>query len=104
MRGESALFLDSGIKVYQIVFIPTKIRKSNGNFEKPNDNSYTNYCNFINFSQQHSFWKNLKLGVFYLEVDYENYVATYSEKKKVDGVEETLEEGILNFIEVLKNE
>ena len=63
-----------------------------------------NYCNFINFSQQHPFWKNLKLGVFYLEMDYDNYSATYSKEKRVDGVEKTLEEGIFNFIEVLKNE
>ena len=104
MRGESALFIDSGIKVYQIIFIPTKVRKSNGKFEKPNDNSYMNYCNFINFSQQHPFWKNLKLGVFYLEMDYDNYSATYSKEKRVNGVEKTLEEGIFNFIEVLKNE
>ena len=37
-------------------------------------------------------------------MDYDNYSATYSKEKRVDRVEKTLEEGIFNFIEVLKNE
>ena len=71
MKGESSLFIDNNISVYQIIFIPTAVRhkKSNGEktFETPTENSYKNYCNFI--SNHSSYWNNLKLGVFYFDVD-----------------------------------
>ena len=99
MKGESSLFLDNNIPVYQIIFIPTAVRhkKSNGEktFETPTERSYQNYCNFINHHTP--YWDNLKLGVFYFNVDYENYETFYADET-VPGVEETLTEGLINFV------
>lgn len=100
MKGESSLFLDCNIPVYQIIFIPTKVRhkKSNGEkvFETPTEKSYNNYCNFI--AEKPAYWEKLKLGVYYFDVEYvNNYVTCYSDKV-VPGVESTLTEGIKNFI------
>jgi hypothetical protein len=104
MKGESSLFIDNGIPVYQIIFIPTRIRhkKSNGEktFETPTENSYKHYCNFNNIHS--SYWDNLKLGVFYFDVDYEdNYEISYS-SQVVPGVEDTLTEGLINFMKEVK--
>lgn len=99
MKGESSLFLDNEIPVYQIIFIPTYI-KHNDNFEKPTEQSFLNYCNFIQF--HNSYWDRLKLGIFYFDIDYKNnYKASYS-IKTVPGVEKTLTEGINNFMKEIK--
>ena len=99
MKGESSLFIDNDIPVYQIIFIPTMVRhkKSNGEktFEKPTDNSFNNYCNFI--SNHKSYWDKLKLGVFYFDINYDNYEINYS-NKIVPGVEKNLTEGLINFM------
>lgn len=99
MKGESSLFLDNGIPVYQIIFIPTYIKHINS-FEKPTEQSFLNYCNFIQF--HNSYWDRLKLGIFYFDIDYNNnYRASYS-AKVVPEVEETLTEGVNNFMEEIK--
>ena len=68
MKGESSLFIDNNIPVYQIIFIPTTIKHKNSKgedtFETPNENSYNQYCNFELYHS--SYWNNLKLGVFIL--------------------------------------
>lgn len=50
MKGEAFLFIDNNIPVYQIIFIPTKIRHKNLKgetiFEVPTSKSFNNYCNF----------------------------------------------------------
>lgn len=105
MKGESSLFLDNDIPVYQIIFIPTKVRhkKSNGErvLETPTEKSYSNYCNFSNF--HNSYWNKLKLGVFYFDVDYENDYETSYSSKIVPGMEATLTEGLVNFIKGVNN-
>lgn len=102
MHGESALLLDSGIKVYQIIFIPTSIRNGN-KYETPTDKSFINYNNFISFAKTNNYWKNLKIGVYCIDIDYNNYSADYS-SKIVEGVEGNLTCGIQNFCqEVLLN-
>lgn len=100
MKGESSLFIDNNIPVYQIILIPTMVRhkKSNGEktFETPTEHSYLNYCNFIN--NHTPYWNNLKLGVFYLDIDYDaNYKANYS-NKTIPNMESTLTEGLINFM------
>lgn len=98
MKGESSLFIEAGIPVFQVVFIPTKIKhkttKGQG-FEEPTEKSCKNYENFINHKS--SYWDLLKLSVYYFDVDYDNFTTTYSQKK-IKGVEPTLEEGLLQFI------
>lgn len=100
MKGESSLFIDNGIPVYQIIFIPTRVRHKNGRgekvFEIPSDNSYNHYCAFV--ANRSSYWNNLKLGVFYLDIDYDYYKASYS-SQTVPGIENTLTEGLINFME-----
>lgn len=100
MKGESSLFIDSKIPVYQIIFIPTEVRhkKSNGErtFEKPTENSYNNYCNFAN--NHTSYWNKLKLGVFYFDVNYDYDYETFYSGKTVPGMEDTLTEGLINFM------
>lgn len=100
MKGESSLFIDSNIPVYQIIFIPTLVyHKKNGGervFEKPTEQSYQNYCNFIN--NHTPYWNGLKVGVFYLDVDYNNNYETVYSTKTMPGVESTLTEGLINFV------
>ena len=65
-------------------------------FETPTEHSYLNYCNFIN--NHTPYWNNLKLGVFYLDIDYDaNYKANYS-NKIIPNMESTLTEGLINFM------
>lgn len=104
MKGESSLFIDNGIPVYQIIFIPTKVRHRNSHgektFEIPTGKSYKHYCNFIKLHPP--YWDTLKLGVYYFDVDYKNdYKISYS-KKVVPGVEGTLTEGLINFMKEVK--
>lgn len=89
MKGESSLFIDNGIPVYQIIFIPTKVRHKNSRsekvFEAPTKKSYQHYCNFVKLHSP--YWNNLKLGVYYFDVDYEDdYEVSYS-NQVVPGVE-----------------
>lgn len=92
MRGENSLFLDKDVPVYQIIFIPTVIRKDS-TWEHPSEKSYTNYCNYI----QSYLPEKAKVGVYYFDVNYDTNVAVYSDKK-VPNIEETLSEGIENFV------
>lgn len=103
MKGESSLFIDNGIPVYQIIFIPTKVRHKNcygeKTFEVPTKKSYEHYCNFIKLHPP--YWNILKLGVYYFDVDYNNYKVSYS-NQVVPGVESTLTEGLINFMKEVK--
>lgn len=106
MKGESSLFIDNNIPVYQIIFIPTQVYHKNSKgekvFETPTEKSYNNYNNFINFINNHPYWNKLKLGVYYFDIDYKNYTAKYSDKK-IDNIEPTLSEGLRNFIQEVNN-
>jgi hypothetical protein len=103
MRGESSLFIENDIPVYQIIFIPTKVRHKSKDkviFETPTEKSYKHYCNFIN--EHSSYWNNLKLGVYYFDIDYKNnYKASYS-NQVCPRVESTLTEGLINFMKEVK--
>lgn len=105
MKGESSLFIDNDIPVYQIIFIPTCVRHKNSRgervFEKPTDNSYNNYCNFAN--NHTPYWNGLKLGVFYFDVDYDYDYETFYSGKVVPGMEDTLTEGLINFMRGIEN-
>lgn len=100
MKGESSLFIDNNIPIYEIIFIPTTVRhkKSNGekDFENPTEQSYQNYCNF--FNNHTPYWNTLKLGVFYFDVNYKNNYETIYSSKTVPGMESTLTEGLINFM------
>lgn len=99
MKGESSLFIEAGIPVFQIVFIPTHIKHKNSKgeivFEEPTEKSFKNYENFIN--EKSSYWNLLKLSVYYFDIDYDNFIVNYS-NKTVKNVEPILEEGLMNFI------
>ncbi len=100
MRGESQLLIDGGIPVYQIMLIPTKVKhKNNSNivFEIPAEKYSINYSNYINSKYKPN---KLKVGVYYVDVNYNTYEVNYS-NKKILGVEDTIEEGIKNFIDSL---
>lgn len=104
MRGESSLFIENSVPVYQIIFIPTRVRHKNSRgektFEIPTKKSYEHYCNFAILHSP--YWNNLKLGVYYFDVDYENdYKVSYS-NQVVPGVERTLTEGLVNFMKEVK--
>lgn len=99
MKGESSLFIDSNIPIYQIIFIPTQVKHKKNNecvLEIPTEKSFNNYNNFINHHTP--YWNKLKLGVFYFDIDYENNYKTVYSSKKMPGVEDTLTEGLINFI------
>lgn len=102
MRGESQLLLDGGIPVYQIILIPTKVKHKDSKgiitFESPSDASYNNYVHYINDGYKP---EKLKLGVYYIDVDYDKFTANYS-TKVVPGVETTMTEGIDNFMKLLE--
>ena len=104
MKGESSLFIDNNIPVYQIIFIPTRVRHKNSKgekvFEIPTENSYNHYCNFYN--SHTSYWKNLKMGIFYFDVEYDNNYQTRYSEKTVPNMEMTLTEGIINFMKEVK--
>lgn len=100
MKGESSLFLDNDIPVYQIIFIPTQV-KHGLTFETPTEKSYSNYYNFINSHKP--YWDNLKLGVYYFDIDYANNYETSYSNKVIPNVESTLTEGLVNFIEGVNN-
>lgn len=104
MKGESSLFIDNGIPVYQIIFIPTQIHHKNSRgdkiFETPTQKSYDNYYNFcLNHS---NYWHKLKLGVYYFDFDYDTYKVSYS-NKTIPNVESTLTEGLINFALEVEN-
>ena len=104
MKGESSLFIDNNIPVYQIIFIPTSVRHKNSNgdkvFETPTESSYNHYCAFI--SNHTSYWNKLKLGVFYFDIDYDYNYETFYSGQVVPGVEDTLTEGLINFMKEVK--
>ena len=89
MRGESQLFIDGGIPVYQTIFIPT--------FEHPTPTSYDNYATYIKSYMP----KGMKVGVWYMDVDESTGEAKYSSQKVINEVEHTLTDGIQAFVEGL---
>lgn len=104
MRGESALFIDSGTPLYQIIFLPTQILLPSQKVEYPNLNSIQHYRDFLSYKETSSYWSRLKVGVYYVDISYENYTGRYS-SIIMPFVEPALTEGINNFItEVQKYE
>ena len=104
MKGESSLFIDNNIPVYQIIFIPTHVHHKNNKgqkiFEIPTQKSYDNYYNFcLNHS---NYWNKLKLGVYYFDFNYDTYEVSYS-NKTIPNVESTLTEGLINFALEVEN-
>lgn len=101
MRGENQLFVDGNLPVYQIILIPTKIKHKNSNkeivFETPSKNHIINYDNYINSCYKPS---KVKIGVYFLDIDYSTYETKYSDIK-IHNIEDTIEEGIENFIKSL---
>lgn len=98
LRGESCMLLDMQIPVYQIIFIPTRVRRDD-RFEEPTARSQMHYENFVEFCKKSAYWGGLKIGVYYIDVDYCNCVGKYSDERKIKTVEEMLSEGIDNFCE-----
>lgn len=97
MRGESQLLIDGNVPVYQIILIPTKV-KHKDSFENPNEQYLENYNNYINSQYKP---KKLKVGVYYVDVDYNTYKVSYA-NKQIPNVEHTMEEGIENFVKSLE--
>lgn len=98
MRGESQLLIDGNIPVYQIILIPTKCKHKDSNgcivFETPDKKSTENYNSYILSGYKP---EKLKLGVFYIDVDYINFNASYSTRRVEAIKENTMTEGIDNF-------
>ena len=99
MKGESSLFIDSQVPIYQICLIPSLIRIGN-KFEVPGEKHIKNYSNFN--TNKSSYWDLLKLGVWFFDIDYDNYQIEYS-NIKINNVENTIEEGLINFIKLIEN-
>lgn len=97
MRGESTLFVDSGTPLYQIIFLPTQILLPNQKVEHPSFNSIQHYRDFLSYKETSSYWNRLKIGVYYIDISYEDYTGKYS-SIIMPSVEPTLTEGINNFI------
>lgn len=102
MKGESDLFVEANIPIFQIIFIPTKVKHKNSKgkivFEEPSQRSKDNYKNFI--FKKPKYWNLLTFIPYYFEVDYENYIAKYCE----DNYSNNLTADIINFIGGLKND
>lgn len=80
MKGESDLFINAGIPIMQIIFIPTKVhhKKNNGEvvFETPTQKSKDNYKNFLAYKS--AYWDLLTFIPYYFEVDLHNIVKIIS--------------------------
>lgn len=63
----------------------------------PGENHIINYDNYINSSYKPA---KVKIGVYFLDVDYTTYETKYS-NIKIHNIEDTIEEGIENFIKSL---
>ena len=98
MKGESSLFIDCGIPIYQICLIPSSIKVGN-KFEQPGINHIQNYSNFN--TTKPNYWNLLKLGIWIFDIDYTNYNISYS-NTIIQNVEDTIEEGLLNFIKLME--
>lgn len=100
MKGESDLFINAGIPIMQIIFIPIKIhhKKSNGEvvFETPTQKSKDNYKNFLAYKS--AYWDLLTFIPYYLEVNYDNFTAQYCE----NNISPCLTDAIMQFIGGLK--
>lgn len=98
MRGESGLLLDSGINIYQLILIPTrckhKLKSGKIVLETPKLESTENYNSYIINGYKP---EKLKLGVYYIDVDYVNFTASYSTRRVEAIHERTISEGIENF-------
>lgn len=99
MKGESSLFIDGNIPVYQIVFIPT-IVPIGGRFEVASKTAFNHYSNFIN--NKTSYWDLLQLNVFYFDADYEAKTCKYSTSVNIPNHPATLSEGLSQFLERIK--
>lgn len=100
MKGESDLFVNAGIPIMQVIFIPTKIhhKKRNGEivFETPTQKSRDNYKNFL--THKSSYWDLLTFIPYYFEVDYDNFIIKYCE----DNISPCLTDEIIKFVGGLK--
>lgn len=100
MKGESDLFVEAGIPIFQIIFIPTKIKHKNSKgkviFEEPSQKSKENYINFM--TKKSKYWDLLTFIPYYFEVDYKNYTAKYCK----DNYTSNLTTDIIKFIGGLK--
>jgi hypothetical protein len=98
MRGESQLLIDGNIPVYQIILIPMKCKHKNSAgkivFETPEQKSTENYNSYILSGCKP---EKLKLGVFYIDLNYKNFTASYATRRVEAIPETTMTEGINNF-------
>ena len=103
MKGESSLFIDGNIPIYQIALIPTVIKNTSlrAGWETPSLNSINHYSAFINHKSE--YWNLLTFHPFYFDVDYDNWTCKYSESTYIDGVPNTVTEGIVEFVNKIQN-
>lgn len=99
MKGESSLFIEDNIPVYQMIWIPSFLPSSNAKgWEAPSEKHLNYYESFIN--NRSSYWDLLQLDVFLFDVDYENnYDIDYSHSLSVKGCSKTIEDGLNKFIQ-----
>ena len=99
MKGESSLFIEDNIPVYQMMWLPSYLPNSGTTgWEAPAANHIKNYdCFIINKS---SYWDPLQIDIFFFDIDYQNnYQINYSNKLKLKNGNSTIEEGLDKFIQ-----
>ena len=98
MKGESSLFIEDNIPVYQLMWLPDYLPSSSSKkWEIPGQKHLDYYSNFI--KNKSSYWDLLKVDIILFHIDYENnYNTTYSNNLFVDGCSKTVEEGLDAFL------
>lgn len=98
MKGESSLFIEDNIPVYQMMWLPSYLKKSGGNgWETPGEGHLNDYNNFIQYKS--NYWNLLQVDVFIFDIDYNNnYQTQYSKKLNIPNCSKTIEEGLNKFI------
>lgn len=99
MKGESSLFIEDNIPVYQMMWLPSYLPSSNSTgWETPSINHIENYDSFI--INKSSYWDALQIDIFFFDIDYRNnYQINYSNKLKLKNSNKTIEEGLEKFIQ-----
>lgn len=98
MKGESSLFIEDNIPIYQMMWLPSYLPASNKKgWETIGQNHLDNYSNFI--KNKSNYWNLLQLDIFIFDIDYKNdYNINYSQNMNVLGCSTTIEEGLEKFI------
>lgn len=103
MKGESSIFIEDNIPVYQMMWLPSYLPSSNTKgWESPAENHIENYDAFI--KNKSTYWNLLQIDIFFFDINYENnYQIAYSNTMALKNGNKTIEQGLQKFIQEVDN-